>query len=262
MRWADGDVHPVDGRIALVRETHPVGSRGAIDVVNEIVVLDSAGQQDTVVSGPDFVSDPRWSPGRRLPGMAGVEPPGDAVGCLDAQGPDAMGVVTVAGGVDEPAEGICQLRWAPDGSLWFCSDREDWWSLYRWTPEAGVERMFHRPGDVGEPKWIFGTMRYAFLADGRVVLAVLHEGNDSLCLLEPDGSLIDLPARLHLCQDMDASGDAVVLMGSSPLEEPAVLRLRQVGAMGPVTRVERPARARPGARATLLDARTHRVPGR
>ena len=62
VRWADGDVHPFDGRVALVRETHPAQSRGAVDVVNEIVVLDSAGEQDVVVSGPDFVSDPRWSP--------------------------------------------------------------------------------------------------------------------------------------------------------------------------------------------------------
>ena len=30
--------------------------------MNEIVVIDSAGQQDTVVSGPDFVSDPALSP--------------------------------------------------------------------------------------------------------------------------------------------------------------------------------------------------------
>jgi len=224
VRWADGDLHPADGRMALVRETHPVGGSGAIDVVNEIVVLDSLGQQDTVVSGPDFVSDPRWSPdGGSLAWLEWNHPamPWDA-STLKVQNP--MGVVTVAGGVDKPDEGICQLRWAPDGSLWFCSDREDWWSLHRWTPEGGVERMFDRPGDVGEPKWVFGTMRYAFLDDGRAVLASLHEGNDTLCLLEPDGTVLDLPLGFTCIEDMDASGDTVVLMGSSPLEEPAIVR--------------------------------------
>ena len=225
VRWADGDVHPGDGRIALVRETHPAGSRGAVDVVNEIVVLDSAGEQDVVVSGPDFVSDPRWSPdGASLSWLEWDHPamPWDA-STLKVQ--TGMGVVTVAGGVDQPAEGVCQPRWAPDGSLWFCSDREDWWSLYRWTAETGVEQMLHRPGEVGKPKWTFGNTQYAFLDDGRVVLALLHEGRDSVHLLERDGTLVDLPVDSTCVTDLVAGGDTAVLIGSSPVEEPAVLRL-------------------------------------
>lgn len=223
VRWADGDVHPVDGRIALVRETHPVGSTGAVDVVNEIVVLDSAGQQDTVVSGPDFVSDPRWSPdGDSLAWLEWDHPamPWDAT-TLKVQ--NAMGVVTVAGGVDDADEGICQPQWAPDGSLWFSSDREDWWSLYRWTPADGVQCMFDRPGEVGGPKWTFGPRRYAFLADGRVVLAALHQGSDSLFLLDTDGTVVDLPVASTCVADMAASGDTVALIGSSASEESAVL---------------------------------------
>ncbi len=224
VRWADGDVHPLDGRIALVRETHPAGSRGAVDVVNEVVVLDSAGQQDTVVSGPDFVSDPRWSPdGSSLAWLEWDHPamPWDD-STLKVQ--TGMGVVTVAGGVDEAPEGICQPTWAPDGALWFCSDREDWWSLYRWTPAGGVEQMFGDPGDVGAPKWVFGPRRYAFLEDGRVVLAVLHEGADTVCLLDHDGGVRPLDIGSTCVTDMAASGSTVVLVGSSPVQEAAVRR--------------------------------------
>ncbi|HZW45082.1 MAG TPA: S9 family peptidase [Dermatophilaceae bacterium] len=239
VRWADGDLHPVDGRVALVRETHPVGSRGAVDVVNEIVVLDSEGLQDTVVSGPDFVSDPRWSPdGTSLAWLEWDHPamPWDA-STLKVQG--GMGVVTVAGGVDEPDEGVCQPRWAPDGALWFCSDRADWWSLYRWTPASGVEQMFHQPGDVGEPKWVFGAVRYAFLADGRVVLAALHEGSDSVWLLERDGAVRELPVGSTCVEDMAASGDAVVLIGSSAADEPAVRRFEVGTTVGEVETLSR-----------------------
>ena len=229
VRWADGDVNPHDGRLALVRETHPVGSRGAVDVVNEIVVLDHAGAADTVACGSDFASDPRWSPdGSALAWLEWDHPamPWDA-STLKVQ--TLMGVSTVAGGVDVAEEGICQPQWAPDGSLWFCSDRDDWWSLYRWTLEDGVQRMVDRPGDVGRPKWTFGPKRYAFLPDGRVVLAILHEGNDSVCLLEPDGTLVDLPVDSTCVEDMAASGTAVVLVGSSPTAEPAVRRLDLAG---------------------------------
>ncbi|MCW2846530.1 MAG: peptidase (acylaminoacyl-peptidase) family [Marmoricola sp.] len=225
VRWADGDVHPVDGRVAVVRETHPVGGRGAVDVVNEIVVLDHAGEQDTVVSGPDFVSDPRWSPdGAALAWLEWDHPsmPWDS-SALKVQ--NGLGVVTVAGGVDDAVEGICQPQWAPDGSLWFCSDRADWWWLYRWTPAGGVEEMFTEPGDVGAPKWTFGHQRYAFLADGRVVLAVLHEGVDSVRLLGENGSSTALPVGATSVADVAASGAEVVLIGSSPVEEEAVLHL-------------------------------------
>jgi dipeptidyl aminopeptidase/acylaminoacyl peptidase len=224
VRWADGDVHPVDGRVALVRETHPVGGQGAVDVVNEIVVLDSEGEQETVVSGPDFVSDPRWSPdGASLAWVEWDHPsmPWDA-STLKVQ--NEMGALTVAGGVDDRAEGICQPQWAPDGSLWFCSDREDWWSLHRWTPETGVQRVFDEPGDVGEPKWVFGPRRYAFLEDGRVVLAVLHEGTDSLRLLGPDGTVVTLPLDVSWVADVASSGKQVVIVGSSATTAPAVQR--------------------------------------
>ncbi len=223
VRWADGDVNPVDHRIAVVRETHPVGSAGAVDVVNEIVVLGSAGDQETVVSGPDFVSDPRWSPdGASLAWLEWNHPamPWDD-STLKVQ--TAMGVITVAGGVDDAAEGVCQPAWAPDGSLWFCSDRQDWWSLYRWTPESGVQQMFGQPGDVGAPKWTFGPMRYAFLADGRVVLALRHQGRDSMFVLGADGTDTALPLTVTSVADIAATGDTVVLVGSSPVEEPAVL---------------------------------------
>ena len=232
VRWADGDVHPTDGRVALVRETHPVGSRGAVDVVNEVVVLDNEGQVETVASGPDFVSDPRWSPdGSSLAWLEWNHPamPWDA-STLKVQ--SAMGILTVAGGVDEADEGICQPSWAPDGSLWFCSDRQDWWSLYRWTPDGGVEQMFHGPGDIGGPKWVFGPRRYAFLGDGRVVLALLHQGSDSVHLLTPDGAVLGLPIDSTRVEDVAASGDKVVLVGSSPFEEPAVRQFEVGDAAG------------------------------
>ena len=166
MRWADGDVHPVDGRVAVVRETHPVGGAAPSTWSTRSSCSTPTAAQDVVVSGPDFVSDPRWSPdGDSLAWLEWDHPamPWDS-STLKVQ--NDMGVVTVAGGVDEAAEGICQPQWAPDGSLWFCSDRDDWWSLYRWTPESGVEQVFGEPGEVGAPQWVFGLSRYAFL-DGR-----------------------------------------------------------------------------------------------
>ncbi len=237
VRWADGDVHPTDGRVALVRESHPAGSRGAVDVVNEIVVLDRAGGVDTVVSGPDFVSDPRWSPdGTSLAWLEWNHPamPWDD-STLKVQ--SGMGTVTVAGGVDDSPEGICQPQWAPDGSLWFCTDRSDSWSLHRWTAAGGVEQMLDQPGDVGAPQWVLGRRRYAFLPGGRVVFAVLHGGADSVGLLGPDGSADELPVGSTCVEDIASSGETVVLIGSSATEEASVRRFT-VGESGEVVEPE------------------------
>ena len=91
VRWADGDVHPVDGRIALVRETHPPGVAGRC----------RRGQRDRRTRLPGPAGHGRLRPGLRLrralvarrwlAGLAGVEPPGDAVGRIDAEGPERHG---------------------------------------------------------------------------------------------------------------------------------------------------------------------------
>lgn len=219
VRWADGDVHADGERVAVVRESHH--GPHATDVINEVVVLSDHGDAEVVVSGPDFVSSPRWSPG------------GESLCWLEWNHPDMPwdstllkvrrggGVTTVAGGADES---VFQPRWAPDGSLWFCSDRTDWWTLYRWTPQQGVRCMVDREAEVGWPQWVFGISRYDFLPDGRVVFASRSRGADSLWLLS-GGDLRELPAGCTTITNVVATKDAVVLAGGSPSAKPSALRL-------------------------------------
>jgi streptogramin lyase len=63
-RYADGALSPSGESIVCVREHHPAGGRGAIDVRNEIVRLaaHAPSTPEVLVSGPDFVSNPRFGP--------------------------------------------------------------------------------------------------------------------------------------------------------------------------------------------------------
>jgi hypothetical protein len=89
---------------------------------------------DVIASGHDFYSTPRFSPdGAQLSWLAWRHPnmPWDGTELWIANvAPDGAiaNARVVAGGADES---IYQPGWAPDGSLYFVSDRNGWWTIYR-----------------------------------------------------------------------------------------------------------------------------------
>ena len=236
-RYADGDVHP-DGRsLVCVREHHPA-SGGPTAVVNEIVRLDAAGGDiEVLVSGPDFVSNPRWSlDGTRMCWLEWDHPsmPWDENRLVvDGQ--------LIAGG---PGESICQPRWGSDGQLWFVSDRTGWWNLYRW-PGSGtsVEAVVVIDAEIGLPQWVFGQSQYDLLGNGRVVLAYQRDGFDHLAVWDGD-DLADVDVGVSWIASVHASGTDVVFVGASPTSEPQLHRLQLDASSAAVLDAEvvRPAR--------------------
>jgi dipeptidyl aminopeptidase/acylaminoacyl peptidase len=233
VRHADLRVLP-DGVALAVRETHPA-SGGAADVVNELVRVTPDGAQ-VLVSGPDFVSDPRLSPdGGTLAWLQWDHPhmPWDAARLVvrTADGTETA----VAGG---PGESVVQPVWGADGTLWFLCDRTDFWALYRRRPDGEVELILDVGSDIGGPQWRFGQSRYALLSDGRIVLAYGRAGADRLAVLEgADLRELDLPWGTF--RYVTAQGTAVVCVAGSPSSEPVVLR---VDVDGGAPEILRPAR--------------------
>ncbi len=242
-RWADGDVDPSGRWVVVVREHHPPGGTPA-DVTNEIVVVDRTGALPprVLVTGPDFVSDPRFSPdGRRLAWLQWDHPDmpwdGTVLCVTDLRwsdvGPGLMHVTAVAGRSNEvgTGESVFQPRWAGDGSLWFVSDRTGWWNLYRWRPDGpGVEPMVLMDAEIGVPQWVFGQSRYAFLDGGRVAFAYQRDGFDHLAVRVADGSVHDLDLPYTSVGSVEAAGDRVVFVGTSATAEPAVVGVTVGGA--------------------------------
>src|SRR4051794_10969495 len=107
VRHADLRVLPDGAGVLAVRETHPA-SGGAAEVVNELVIT-GIPAEEVLVSGPDFVSDPRLSPdGRTLAWLQWDHPamPWDAAQ-LVVRAADGIDTV-VAGG---PGESVVQPVW-------------------------------------------------------------------------------------------------------------------------------------------------------
>ena len=125
---------PRRGRLIAVREDHPVEA-AKLSILS--CALDPNGDESRRhghhirrrLSSP---TPPQ--PGRAAAGLAGWDHPNMPwdgtelwVGELAAED-GTSSAAAVAGG---PQESIFQPEWAPDGTLYFVSDRTGWWNLYR-----------------------------------------------------------------------------------------------------------------------------------
>jgi len=247
-RYADGVVSPDGQSIICVREHHPPDGRGAIDVRNELVRLAAhePSQPEVLVSGPDFVSSPRLSPdGERLCWVEWDHPnmPWDSSRLIVRE---LRGGIQrqVAGG---EGESVSEPQWQADGSLTFISDRSGWWNLYRWRADAAgrpdgaggeVEPLVRIEAEIGLPQWVFGISRYALLGDGRVVFARVRDGFDGVGVRLTDGTLAELDLPFTVVRRVVGAGErSVILIGSSPTAEPALVRVT-LGEGAEIERVE------------------------
>jgi dipeptidyl aminopeptidase/acylaminoacyl peptidase len=225
VRHADLRVTPDGSAVLAVRETH-TASGAAADVVHEVVRVAADGSTQVLVSGTDFVSDPRLSPDGSLAWLQWQHPdmPWDAAE-LVVRAPDGAETVVAGGRSGAHPESVVQPTWGADGALWFLADRTDFWSLYRWVPGGEPELVVDAGTDIAGPQWVFGQSRYALLADGRVVLAYGRDGADRLAVREHDGTLRELDLPYGAFGQVTAAGTAVVCVAGGPAAEPVVLRL-------------------------------------
>ncbi len=206
LRYADG-VMTVDWRwVICVQEVHPgelshPGDRD--ESVNRLVAVPAVGGEPVVLyDQSDFVAGPRFDPeGRHLAWLSWDHPsmPWDEtwlwvaeLAYLDDGRPMVAGAAPVAGG---SGESISQPEWDLDGRLWFISDRDEWWNLYRFgdigRPRDTAVQVDRRHAEVGLPQWVFGRPRYAFLSDGRVVFASTADAEDSLAVFDLVADRVD-----------------------------------------------------------------------
>lgn len=222
-RHADLRIH--GDRVLCVRERHDTGGEAANEIVS--IALDGSFDVATLVSGPDFVSDPRVSPdGTTLAWVAWDHPamPWDTTTvCTAPLAADGRAIgppVAVAGG---PGESVIMPVWSPGGTLHVVSDRSDWWNIH--AVADGVVPVTDLAAEVGTPPWVFGMCRYVFLDDGTIVFAAAADGVDRLHALRPGGTptVLDLP--FTEISSLAGDADAVVFVGAAFDREAAVVRV-------------------------------------
>ncbi len=184
LRYADAVMDHRHKRLICVREDHTAQGE-AVNTLVSLPLRENTGG-DVLVAGNNFYSSPCLSSnGERLAWLTWNHPnmPWDGtelwVASLHADGTPGDGR-RIAGGA---AESIFQPQWAPDGSLYFVSDRTGWWNLYRWR-RGMVEALCPRDAEFGVPQWVFGMSTYALESAQRLVCTYREGGVWRLAVLD------------------------------------------------------------------------------
>ena len=191
---------------------------------------------DVLVEGADFYSDPIVSPdGRFLAWLEWRHPnmPWDGTELWVAMfKPDgSIGAREhVAGG---RSESIFQPEWAPDGRLYFVSDRTGWWNLYRWNPSTplrasggDVEPLHPIDAEFGKPQWTFSMVTYAFVDNHRIAATYTVDGRWKLAMIDTEmKSFTPIELTTEPLEGIKANPNNVYFIGGSPTHAPAIMTM-------------------------------------
>jgi dipeptidyl aminopeptidase/acylaminoacyl peptidase len=128
----------------------------------------------------------------------------------------------VAGNRDES---VFQPAFAPDGTLYFVSDRSRWWNLCRFR-SGQIETLAPMEAEFGQPQWIFGMSTYAFASERRIVCAFNREATWRLALLDTETRRMDIiETPFSDIGGIAADHGKAVFVAASPTMPPGVVRL-------------------------------------
>ena len=225
MRYADAVMDGPRNRLICVREDHTVADREA---ANTIVSIDlTSGVETVLVSGSDFYSTPRLSSDSRLCWLAWDHPNMPWDGCVlrvASWNPDGtLGECEQMAG--DLSESIFQPQWAPDGSLYFVSDRSGWWNLYRWRG-GHVESLCPREAEFGRPQWVFGMSTYAVESENRLICTYCERGTWHLAAIDTrTNQLTDIETPFTAFGGLEAKDGHAFFTAASPLLVTALVDL-------------------------------------
>jgi len=161
-RFADLILDPARQRLIAVCEVHHQ-EREPENTLVSIAIAD--GSLSTLASGADFYAYPRISPdSKQLCWIEWQHPnmPWDSTQLWQANLTDnGLTNKTLVAGADND-EAIFQPQWSPDNQLYFVSDKNNWWNIYRIKNDA-VVTVLEMEAEFATPLWQFGMCTYDFI---------------------------------------------------------------------------------------------------
>jgi dipeptidyl aminopeptidase/acylaminoacyl peptidase len=226
LRHADFEFDDVRKRLICVREDHREKGKEA---KNTIVSMSLEGEDaKTIARGNDFYSSPRVSPdGKYLAWLSWNHPnmPWDKTVLW-------MGKLGKDGSLDERIqinkdanESVLQPSWSPDNILYFVSDRNNWWNIYRWK-DGEVKTVFPEEAEFAEPPWIFAQSNYDFESENRMICSYTKNGLWKIARLNTEcGKHEEIKTPYTCISSLRTAHNCAVFIGASPIEAESIVKL-------------------------------------
>ncbi len=184
-----------------------------------------------------FCFDPALSPDDAMVSWQGWSPPAmpwDAAERVDCRDPLSRAELSAW----RPPDGsVQQPRFAPDGTPTCVHDGSGWLNV-----SVGERGVLTEDVEHGGPTWGIGQRSYAFIADGRCIVARNRLGFSTLSIVDPAGEACDLTEDfVGVYGQLSVVGDRLVALRSAPTSPPEIVvidlatpwRARVVARSGP-----------------------------
>ena len=230
-RFADLAIAPETGQLFAVCEDH---SQNDQEPQNTIVSIDISTAGDSplkasgvagtnsvsvVCSGHDFYSNPRVSPnGEKICWVSWDHPnmPWDNSELWQA-------TLAQDGTLSQPQkisgngnESIFQPQWSPNGTLFFVSDRNNWWNIYQYQNDT-ITSVTELSAEFATPQWTFNMSTYSFLNNNAIFATYSQDGAWHICEIDVDNrALKPLGSPCTMVYSVACENDKAVFIGSTP----------------------------------------------
>ena len=239
-RYADFSWDARLRRLLCVREDlHKINHSLHIYERSEIVAIDMSGSVVVLVSGADFYSNPRLnSSATQLSYLCWNHPqmPWDGTECycatLDENG-NIEHAQLIAG---SKTESVFQPQWSPADELYFVSDRDNWWNIYRHT-ENGVKKICDIAAEFATPQWVFGMSTYGFLSTSEIFCCYSQSGCWHLGVINTNSNeLQSIENDFKDISGISCHNQAAIFIAASATQSPALFRYDQqsISALSPL----------------------------
>ena len=220
-RFADLVYDAPRERVIAVAEVHKSASEEPEAML--IALPKGSEEMEAITLGSDFYACPRLSPdGKHILWLQWDHPnmPWDQTELWQADF-DNQGQLTQKIRLSADNEAIFQPEWSADNKIYFISDRNEYWNLYRHELDQPTA-LFPTSLDCGLPLWQFGMTTWGFLSDSKILVSGCQGGEWQLLRVdtvtgEAAQVLSDSPTAYNHYENLttdSATGEAAVIASS------------------------------------------------
>lgn len=230
-RYADMIYDKFNNRLICVREHHSdkeTEAKNTIVAVSLDESLFGTDKERILVEGADFYSNPRLShDGKSLCWISWNHPnmPWDNT-CLslsEIKKDGELGEFFHVAGGDDKNESVSQPMWSPENILYFVTDKNNWWNLYR-ANDNKVECVLEMDAEFAVPQWSFREANYDFEDENNILAIYRQNGLAYLSKVNISEKTIEtLTLSYTDLESVSCNDKTACFLAASPTEFPAII---------------------------------------